>query len=164
MAENLWSKPQVIEWTQLLLSNFERLLGYQLIAPQENQQQQAKKLFQADFVIVSHGIQADPILNYGNQTALDLWAMSWQELTKTPSRLTAEPVNREERKLMLDQASKQGYINNYSGIRIASTGQRFYIDQAIIWNLEDSSGEKCGQAATFSHWQFLDDQPDSNQV
>ncbi len=156
MSENIWSQPQVIEWTQILLNNFERLLGYQLIAPSENQQQQAKELFQANFVVVSHGTEADPILNYGNQVALDLWAMSWQKLTTTPSRLTAEAVNREERKSMLDQAKTQGYINNYSGVRIASNGQRFYINQAIIWNLEDFSGKKCGQAATFSNWQFLD--------
>ena len=34
------------------------------------------------------------MLNYGNRAALTLWEMSWEELTRTPSRLTAEPVAR----------------------------------------------------------------------
>ncbi len=56
---------------------------------------------------------------------------------------------------MLEQAAKQGYINNYQGIRISSTGQRFSIEKAIIWNLTDESGQRCGQAATFADWKWL---------
>lgn len=54
----------------------------------------AEELFAAPFVIVSHDTQADPVLNYGNRAALTLWEMSWEELTRTPSRLTVEPVAR----------------------------------------------------------------------
>ncbi len=81
--------------------------------------------------------------------------MNWEELIATPSRLTAEPVNRETRAVMLEQAAKQGYISNCQGIRISSTGKRFLIEQAIIWNLTDEFGQKCGQAATFSDWKWL---------
>jgi hypothetical protein len=49
----------------------------------------------------------------------------------------------------------QGYIDNYQGIRISRTGQRFLIKQAIIWNLTDALGQKCGQAATFSDWHWV---------
>jgi hypothetical protein len=69
--------------------------------------------------------------------------------------LTAEPVDRAERQSMLKQATTKSYINNYCGVRIAATGQRFYIEQAIIWNLVDRLGNKCGQAATFSQWKNL---------
>lgn len=69
--------------------------------------------------------------------------------------MTAEPVNRATRAKMLEQASKQGYIDNYRGIRISSTGQRFAIAGAIIWNLTDEWGRNCGQAATFSDWQWF---------
>ena len=151
----VWLQPQIINWTQILLNNFERLLGYQLVSRSVNKQEQASALFNADFVVVSHGIEADPILNYGNQKALDLWGMDWVNFTQIPSRLTAEPVNRAERSAMLKQAQTKGYIDNYRGVRIASNGQRFSIEQAIIWNLADSSGNKCGQAATFSHWQTM---------
>ena len=151
----VWLQPHVIDWTEILLDNFNRLLGYQLISHRGSKQEQAAALFNADFAVVSHGIEADPILNYGNQKALDLWGMDWVDFTQTPSRLTAEPVNRAERSAMLKQVQTQGYIDNYRGVRIASNGQRFSLEQAIIWNLADSSGNKCGQAATFPHWQMI---------
>ena len=155
MSEKVWLQPDILDWTQILLDSFNRLLGYQLISRQGDLATQAEKLFKADFVVVSHGIEEDPILNYGNQTALDLWVMDWNSFTRTPSRLTAEPVNRAERAAMLEQAKNKGYIDRYSGVRIASTGQKFYIEKAIIWNLVDSSGNKRGQAATFSDWQII---------
>ena len=145
-------QPLIIDWTEILLDNFERLLGYKLILLKGSKKEQAAALFNANFVVVSHGIETDPILNYGNQMALNLWGMDWADFTQTPSRLTAEPMNRAERSAMLQQAKTQGYIDNYCGVRIASTGQRFVMEQAIIWNLKDSFGNKCGQAATFAHW------------
>ncbi len=159
MNDSLWLQPQIISWTQILLDNFEQVLGYELIPRKGNEIKQAQQLFQADFVVVSHGIEADPVLNYGNQTALDLWVMDWQSFTQTPSRLTAEPVNRAQRAAMLEQAQVKGYIDDYSGVRIASNGQRFDIKQAIIWNLSDLQGQKLGQAATFCQWNFI---PDAN--
>jgi hypothetical protein len=47
------------------------------------------------------------------------------------------------------------YISDYRGIRIASTGDRFYIDQAIIWNVVDKDGKLWGQAATFANWEAI---------
>lgn len=96
-------------------------------------------------------------MNFGNRAALRLWEMDWEQFTRTPSRLTAEPMSREERSRMLAQAQNQGYISDYRGIRISSTGKRFLINQAIIWTVQDSNGATVGQAATFSDWQFLND-------
>lgn len=155
MCLPLWRQPEIINWSEILAKNFQQLAGRELIANAHTPEQLAQALFEAPFILVSHGIQPDPILNYGNHAALQLWSMEWEEFTKTPSRLTAEPVNREIRAQMLEQASKQGYINNYQGIRISSTGQRFSIKEAIIWNLTDISGKKCGQAATFNNWEWI---------
>ncbi|MDJ0533104.1 MAG: MEKHLA domain-containing protein [Xenococcaceae cyanobacterium MO_207.B15] len=152
MSQLIWMQPEVISWSQILLDSFNKFLGYQLISRKETPQQQSQALFKANFVVVSHRTEPDPILNYGNEMALNLWEMSWSDFTQTPSRLTAEPVNREARQAMLQQAKTQGYIDNYSGVRISKTGRRFFIEKAIIWNLLDSQGNRCGQAATFSHW------------
>ncbi len=152
MFQPIWMQPGIISWSQILLDSFNQLLGYQLISRKETAEKQSEVLFKADFVVVSHGIESDPILNYGNEIALNLWEMNWSNFTQTPSRLTAEPVNREARQVMLQQAKSQGYIDNYSGVRISKTGKRFFIETAIIWNLLDSKGNKCGQAATFSDW------------
>lgn len=151
-----WQQPRVIRWSEILARSYQQLLGKKLIDRDlTDTYALSKALFHAPFVVVSHGTQADPILNYGNQTALELWSMDWQQLTKTPSRLTAEPVNRTDRALILDRVTKQGYIDNYRGIRISSTGQRFLIERVTIWNLTDETGNKCGQAATFACWSWL---------
>ena len=115
----------------------------------------ARSVFEAAFVLVSHGIQLDPILNYGNRTALALWEMTWEELTRTPSRLTAEAPNRAERARLLQAVTERGYIDDYSGIRISKTGRRFHIKRATVWNLLTEEGKPCGQAAMFDHWDFL---------
>lgn len=152
-----WLQTHLLEHIQLLLYSFHHWTGKDLL-PISNYQSSveiANSLFKADFVIVSHGTQADPILNYGNQKALDLWKMDWQTLTSTPSRYTAEPMERGEREQLLAQAKSQGYISNYRGIRIASNGDRFYIDRAIIWNVVDQQGKLWGQAATFRNWDAI---------
>jgi len=115
----------------------------------------ARYVFEAPFVLVSHGTEDDPVLNYGNQAALALWEMSWEELTRTPSRLTAEEPNREERAKLLEAVTQRGFIDDYSGIRISKTGRRFQISRATVWNLISEKGEPCGQAAMFDEWKFL---------
>ena len=148
--------PGWVEQTQIMLNSYRHWTGRELIPRIGSAEQQAISLDRAPFVVVSHGTQADPILNYGNQTALSLWEMSVEKLTQTPSRLTAEPMHREERARLMERTTREGYVDDYQGIRISSTGRRFRIDQATVWNLLDSSGQLVGQAATFSEWRFLD--------
>ena len=152
-----WLQDEQLQHIQLLLNSFQHWTGKALIPNTDRLTpiEIANLLFKADFVIVSHGTQADPILNYGNQKALELWQMDWSTFTTTPSRYTAEPMERSERAQLLAQAQAQGYIANYRGVRIASTGDRFYINNAIIWNVIDRDGNLCGQAATFKDWQLL---------
>jgi hypothetical protein len=156
MFESVWEKPSIITWSQILLDSFQKLLGYELLPRQDSISKQAQALFLAPFVVVSHGTQTDPILNYGNQMALQLWEMTWADFTQTPSRLTAEPINREERQQILQQVTQRGYVDDYCGIRISKQGKRFLIEKAIVWNLSDRQGKFCGQAATFSHWQVIE--------
>ncbi len=154
MPVPVWKRPAIISWSQILVDSFQQLTGNKLVEL-ETPEKMAKALFFAPFAIVSHGIQTDPIFNYGNQTALKLWEITWDNFTTMPSKLSAEAENRETRAVMLQQAATKGYIDNYRGVRISTTGKRFLIEKAIVWNLQDSEGKKCGQAATFSHWTFL---------
>jgi hypothetical protein len=81
--------------------------------------------------------------------------MDWEPFTQTPSRLTAEPVNREERARMLAQAKTHEYISDYRGIRISLSGKRFLVERATVWNIHKPDGTQLGQAATFSDWTYL---------
>ena len=115
----------------------------------------AQAVFEAPFVVVSHGAEADPILNYGNRAALIQWEMSWQELIHTPSRLTAEAPGRGERARLLKTVTRRGFIDDYAGVRITITGRHFRISRATVWNLLTEDGKPCGQAAMFDRWEFL---------
>jgi hypothetical protein len=155
MTSQIWTDPAIVEWSQLLLNSFRHWVGRDLLERVGDSDYQAHALFQSPFVVVSHGTEEDPLLNYGNQVALELWELTWERLMKTPSRLTAEPVNRAEREWMLEQARVRGYIDTYRGVRISGTGRRFLVENAMIWNVLDSRGQRVGQAATFSQWAWL---------
>ena len=152
---SIWQNDSVIAHTQLLARNFRKWTGRDLLPGLFNREGLAKNIFNAPFVVVSHGTEADPVLNYGNEVALNLWEMSWEELTRTPSRLTAEASTREAREKLLKTVTANGFAENYSGIRISKSGRRFKISNAIIWNLISDRGEPFGQAATFDKWEFI---------
>jgi hypothetical protein len=138
-----------------LVHSFKNWTGRALLPDYEPGSVLVEKLFAAPFVLVAHGTEADPVLNYGNLAALNLWEMTWEEFTRTPSRLTAEAPNRVERARLLDTVTRQGYIDDYFGVRISKSGRRFRITRATVWNLLTVEGRPCGQAATFSNWEFL---------
>ncbi|MGH7979688.1 MAG: MEKHLA domain-containing protein, partial [Limisphaerales bacterium] len=122
----------IVSHCQCLARSFKRWTGRDLLPGTWSLRELAGKVFDAPFVIVSHGTQADPILNYGNRAALALWEMSWEEFTRTPSRLTAELTKRQARAKVMEVVTRQGYFENYSGVRITKTGRRFEISGATI--------------------------------
>ncbi len=150
-----WHQPHVVKWTQFLLDSYRHWLTKELIERDGTTLDQAGRLFESSFVVVSHGLQEDPILNYGNRVALTLWEMDWEQLVQTPSRMTAEPINQAERAEMLRRAESHGYIDDYRGVRISRTGKRFLVEDAIVWTVLDAQGVKLGQAATFSKWSYI---------
>jgi hypothetical protein len=153
--DSIWQTDFVTAHTQILSRSLKRWTRRELLSGNFLPAKLAEKIFHAPFVLVSHGTETVPVLNYGNQTALALWEMSWEELTRTPSRLTAEVPNREERAKLLETVTRRGFIDDYSGVRISKTGKRFQIFQATVWNLISEDGKPCGQAAMFSDWKFL---------
>ena len=150
-----WDRPDRVVHTQLLLDSFARLMGRELIPRDGSPLAQAQRLFESPFVVVSHGTEADPVLNYANATALTLWEMDWASFVQTPSRLTAEPMHRDERARLLERTRRNGFVDDYQGIRISRSGRRFRIEQAIVWNLTDAAGQLRGQAATFHDWKTM---------
>lgn len=150
-----WTSDWAVTHAGTLARSFRHWLGRELLPGVAEPRTLAAAMFAAPFVLVSHGTEADPVLNYGNRSALALWEMSWDELTRTPSRLTAEPVAREERARLLAEVTQHGHIANYAGVRISKSGRRFRIAQAVVWNLLDERGAHYGQAAMFDRWEYL---------
>lgn len=140
-------------YSNLLRSSFKHWTGRDLIGNSLDSMTGAKFIFEAPFALLSHHQPlSNPILNYGNKTVLALFELSWDELIQMPSRLTAEPHEREERAMLMKRVSENGYIDDYSGVRVSKSGKRFLIEQATVWNLIDSQGTYQGQAAIFSDW------------
>ena len=150
-----WQTEVIATHSEVLVRSLKHWTGRDLLPGITAPVELAKGLFDAPFVLVSHGTQADPVLNYGNAAALALWELSWVEFTRTPSRFTAEAPNREERARLLAMVTAQGFIDDYSGVRISKNGRRFRIAQATVWNLLTREGNHYGQAAMFSQWEFL---------
>lgn len=148
----LWQSAAAIAQSARILSSYRRWLGRDLLPPAASPKETARALFEAPFVVLSHGTEADPILNYGNRVALELWETDWATLTQMPSRLTAEPALREDRAKLLADVLAKGYSEGYKGVRISRTGKRFRIERATVWNLLDEDGAPAGQAATFDAW------------
>lgn len=144
--------PAILQHTQYLLNSFKKLSGQELIDRSGSLEEQAERLFYSSHVVVSHDTEKDPIFNYGNQAALDLWEFNWAEFTALPSRYSAEPITQAQRDLILNEVKRQGYIPNYRSVRISRSGKRFWVENAIIWTVTNDQDQFIGQAATFSKW------------
>lgn len=157
MPSSIYQTPAVLAQTKRLLWSFEHWTGRSLLekTPEVTPAMLSQALFNAQFVVVSHGVEADPIFNYANQTALDLWELDWSVFTQMPSRLSAEANLRVDRAQMLAQLETRGFWDGYSGVRISSRGRRFWIENVTIWNVIDPEGHFHGQAATFERWVYL---------
>jgi hypothetical protein len=143
------------EHIAVLDRSFRSLFGRGLFPENNDRQQLGYAAFYAPFVLLSHDTHQDPIFNYANLKALELFEYSWQEFIQMPSRLSAEAIHRSEREKLLAEVSRKGYLENYQGIRIAKSGRRFLIKNAAVWNLIDEHGHNVGQAAKFEQWTFL---------
>lgn len=138
----------------LLLNSYQQLLKQPLFSG-DAPQSLAQQAYEANWVLLSHTAEAEPRFNYANRQAQTLFEYSWDELIGLPSRLSAEPINQQARQQLLETVAAQGYIDNYAGVRIAKSGQRFEIEQAVVWNVSDEQGRYVGQAAYFKDWRLL---------
>ena len=150
-----WLQPNIIQHSKRILTTYESITGISLFDTNHSDEYRSYLLYHAPYVVVSHGTQQDPIFNYANLMAQQLWQFDWNQFTALPSRLSAEVERNKDRQRLLEEASQKGYIDNYSGIRISSKGVRFKIEKVLLWNLKDEINEKIGQAALFRNWTNL---------
>ncbi|WP_432422030.1 MEKHLA domain-containing protein [Rhizobium tropici] len=133
----------------LLTDSFRRIVGVALVDGGSGPDWLYRD---APFVVVAHNTDADPRFVYANKTAQKCFEYPWDEFVTLPSRLSAELPDRAERQRLLDAVTRNGFISDYRGLRIAKSGRRFWIEDGIVWQLVDRDGTLRGQAATFSKW------------
>lgn len=142
----------LVEHANLLRRGYRHWTGRDLIDPAIDPAAAAAALYHAPFMLLSHDAAADPLFNYANLAAQRLFERPWAEFVGLPSRYSAEPLAREERQRLLARVAAHGYIDDYSGVRIARSGRRFHIRAATVWNLFGDDGRPLGQAACFADW------------
>jgi len=157
-GEAAWLSEASCKVASRILDGHLQAFGRRLLtgcAERRHAQQSAQELFAAPMVVLAHDGTADPRLIYANRSALLLWRRPWDTMVGLPSRLTAEPGERQERAAALEQARQREALQGYAGIRVDSAGRRFRIENARLWTLRDGLGNPCGQAAAFSRWWWL---------
>jgi hypothetical protein len=133
---------------RLLADSYARLLNRSLVPAGLDSEEGARWLYEdAPFGLLAHNTLADPVFVYGNMAVQRRFEYSWDELTKLPSRLSAEAPEREERENFLRLVSRDGFVEGYRGIRVTKSGKRFWIDGVTVWQLTDENGIYHGQAA-----------------
>jgi len=154
-----WLSGESQSWATILQASHQRAFGRPLLANQPQDPAASatscQTLFAATACVLAHDGGQDPRLVYVNAAALQLWRRRWEQMVGMPSRLTAPPAERTERASALSQAGRVDAYQGYRGIRIDSQGRRFLIDNARIWTLWDTRGQRCGQAASFTRWWWI---------
>ena len=136
------------DFLHLLAESYFRLLGRPLLPERILPNDGARWLYEeAPFGLLAHNTDPDPVFIYGNRTAQRRFGYGWDELTALPSRLSAEAPERREREDFLRRVSHDGYVEDYRGIRVTKSGERFAIEGVTVWQLIDADGRHHGQAA-----------------
>lgn len=143
------------EYVCQIIKSLQKLTGIELTDFSLSMKEQAKQVFEAPYILLAHNATPDPVFQYSNKKGLELFEMSWDEFTRLYSKYSAEPQNRKERELILNEVLSKGYTDNYSGIRISKTGRKFQIKNATVWNIMDEHNEKKGQAALFKDYNYF---------
>lgn len=152
-----------------LLDSYRRAVGKPLLPPGGTVAAAPDALFNAPFVVVSHGTEQQPIFNYGNAAALNLFGLSWEAFTALESRRSAAPDDaavQADRAAALAAAASTGVTRDYAGVRVTASGRRFRIEGATLWRValaagrgeeSEQRGGTLGAAATFGAVTWLDD-------
>ena len=155
-----WLTPEARRWAGIIQTSHRRAFGRSLLAGEQPgwlaAASAAQELFAFSSPVLAHHGHPDPRLVYANAAALQLWRRPWAPMVGMPSRLTAPEQERKERANALDRARQRDAYRGYSGIRIDRDGRQFVINNARIWSLWDEQGCRCGQAASFSSWWWID--------
>jgi PAS domain S-box-containing protein len=133
----------------LLTGSFAKLVGRSLVPEHADPDWLYEE---APFAVLAHDTSDDPRFFYANRAAQACFGYSWIEFIGMPSRLSAETPERAARQLLLQAVARDGYVSDYRGVRIAKSGRRFWIEQAVVWELLDADGVRRGQAACFERW------------
>lgn len=140
-----WDNPETRQWITWLCASYRRITGEDLVPAADPQ-----LLYDSEAVVVSHRCAEDPCFVYANRAAQRVWGYDWNEFIGLPSRLSAPPEERAGRHVQIRDGRVHGVVRLRDAIRIRADGQRFRVDDILLWNVSDDVGVVVGQAATYT--------------
>jgi MEKHLA domain len=140
------------EFFDLLVQSYRRFVGAEPVFLAGGDGSAQWLYERAPSCVLAHNTDAVPRFIYANKAAQACFEYGWDEIVGLPSHLSAEPGDRAERQRLLDAVARDGFATGYSGMRIAKSGRRFWIEDGILWQLVDANGVLRGQAASFGRW------------
>ena len=81
----------------MLVSSFKLLTGKNILVSGTDSESISREIFFAPYAVMSHGTEEDPVFNYANQCALDLFEITWENFINLPSKYSAEADSQGER-------------------------------------------------------------------
>lgn len=146
----------IIMHSLTLIDSYFRCLGKPIFPEKVEISSAAKALWELPLAVVSHGTEEDPIFNYANKAALEVFGVDWETFTSWPSRETASKEDQPGRDKLLASSLKDATICS-AIVRRNPAGREFRILDVQLWPLTDLNGEYYGQAAIYGGVEFLDE-------
>jgi len=153
-----YTRADVVMQTLLIVDSYRRTFGEDLMPESKGADiaSAAQMLFEAPFVCASHGTEDEPVFNYGNRAALELWGMGFEDFEALPSKKSAAEEEQEARTALLEEVAREGKADDLRCIRVAAGGRPFRIEGGRLWNLTGLDGSPLGQAVVFAKYTFLE--------
>jgi PAS domain S-box-containing protein len=140
--------PEDPGFAALLVQSHLRMVGRSLVESSVPASELARWLYwDAQVALLAQRPGADPRFCYANRAAQRHFGYEWDEIVGLPSRLSAAREDRAERERLLSDVARDGFSDNYRGLRVTKAGVPFWIENATVWNLVDADGRLHGQAA-----------------
>ena len=141
------------QFFDLLVGSYRRLIGEDPLFLSADGPLSARWLYaDAPNPVLAHNTNSNPRFIYANKAAQKLFGYDWDEIIGLPSRHSAATPAQDERQRLLNAVARDGFATGYSGIRIAKSGRRFWIEDGVLWQLRAQDGSLFGVAATFANW------------
>ncbi|SFT07994.1 MEKHLA domain-containing protein [Saccharopolyspora flava] len=135
-----------------LEASHDRLVGERLVPVDGDDATRAEWLYErAGFGLLALDL-SESRFYYANLTAQRHFEYAWDEFLGMPSHLSAPPEGQQDRDRFLGAVREKGFADGYRGVRVAASGRRFWIEDVLMWNVLDETGEPIGQAAMIRDW------------
>lgn len=107
---------------------------------------------EADVMLLSVGLEQQPVFNYGNVKSLLMFGCDLAELVQQVAIEAVPEDLQTEEQAALSKVAEEGAVAEYHSQRITPKQKRWHVRDGKIWTLKDSLGRFHGLAYCFKDW------------